>query len=96
MGRYLDLADQALAKLQRPAGPALRMVPAPLEGDAVGHLATLDPVQHAAHAGPAGKPRCDVCGSTEWRCALVTDDGARACADCATGRTALRRRGIPI
>lgn len=96
MGRYLDLADQALAKLQRPPEPALRIVPALLEGDAVGDLAKLGPVQEAEHTGPACKPPCDVCGSTDWRCALVSVDGDRTCVDCATGRTELRRRGVPI
>jgi hypothetical protein len=39
---------------------------------------------------------CQECGRTDWTISLVHEGGERTCGDCASGLTALRRRGVPI
>jgi hypothetical protein len=44
---------------------------------------------------PSQGDTCAECGRPTWL-ALVADNGARTCQDCLSGRTALRRAGVPI
>lgn len=59
-------------------------------------LAVLRGEPEPTVAAPLSSPPCTECASTSWTVSLVTDDGNRQCADCLTGRTALRRAGAPI
>ena len=49
-----------------------------------------------AEAAMKAPAPCAECGSTRWAISIVDDAGSRTCADCATGRTALRRIGAAV
>ena len=39
---------------------------------------------------------CHGCGSTTWIASVVDSQGKRTCAECFSGLTQLRARGVPI
>jgi hypothetical protein len=68
------------------AGSAGRLTEVPEDG----------PTPPARYRALGECPPCEECGRTDSAISLVSDDGGRACSDCTTGRTALRRNGVPI
>jgi hypothetical protein len=44
----------------------------------------------------AQEDACSECGRYDWRLSLVDEAGNRACYDCLTGATAMRRHGVPF
>lgn len=86
-------------RVRGPKSARIKLLPvlAPLAADIVTTLATRDIQSPTPSPGRLGdKPPCDECHKTDWHFALVGVGGDRTCFDCATGRTALRRRGVPI
>jgi hypothetical protein len=88
---------------QTQATPALTELPKPPSVSSVSALPPLirehqTPQNRRAVATPSLElpEPCDSCGRTDWRLSLVLEDGGRTCADCVSGLTALRQRGVPI
>jgi hypothetical protein len=78
-----------------PDGPNIRIRPAGrLPPNVRAALAEQKPALLAILLSAA--EACTECLSTTWVAALVNDVGAPTCADCLTGRTALRRAGVAL
>jgi len=78
VGRYLELADEALRRLRTPADEARESLegtrPSRTQRSPIAVFATRD------------SDACSQCGRTDWTASLVMDDGTRLCAGCCLGR----------
>jgi hypothetical protein len=103
VGRYLQLADAAVqsAQIETRAPPQAGKREAPLvlvqrPTNESPTLASAPAFDDERGSVIGDRPSCDECGRADWTVSIVLLDGGRTCADCASGLTVLRRRGVPI
>ena len=87
-------ADGALLRIRWPGPQPIPELRHALMAHKPAILRLLSPAGSSGEATVPADP-CSECRQQAWM-ALVGDDGTRTCADCATGRTALRRAGVTI
>jgi hypothetical protein len=79
VGRYLELADEALRRAE-PTPSTRREIPTSSPAEP-----TEAPPRPSERRYRAGDDACSVCGRTDWIASLVMDDGTRICARCCLG-----------